>query len=613
MKREIAIILALILVCLAHGQVDSVIHLSDVIVLENRIKVPLSSKPSSITIIDRSSILYSKEISLAEILNNTPGVDIRQRGVNGIQFDAGIRGGSFDQVLVMLNGVRMNDSQTGHHNFNLPVNPDIIERIEVYKGPSARVFGQNAFSGAINIITRVPEENNLKVNLLTGSASLSGAGAEASFRTRTSKNHLSVSGQRSDGYRYNSDYRLSNLFYQGEIMTGAGTVGITAGLSDRKFGANGFYSGPAFPDQYEEIVTSILSASFSPSIPAPSVEMTGRIYLRSNIDNYILIRDNPDYYRNFHTTHTAGADINMSIYTRYGISGAGIELLTSSINSTRLGEHYRNGIAIFAEHRFNLLNGKLSATPGVQINHSSGFSTGILPGIDIGVSITPRLLLFLNTGYTFRVPTFTDLYYEDPGNLANPDLKPEYSLSHEAGLKSVRIPGVLLQASVFTRLGTNLIDRIRHSEDEKWMPVNIHSARFNGFEGQVSLLPGQMDFLSGIPVESLTFAYSYISSGIANPVPHFSRYRLDNLRNHISISTRMKYFASISHDITFRYSERVTGETAFTVDSNISYTAGRFMIFAGITNITGAEYYEIWQVIMPKRSLRFGASFSLNP
>lgn len=613
MRRTKVVLAVLTYACLVHAQVDSVILLSDVIVLENRIKVPLSSKPSPITVIDRNIIINSTGLSIAEILTSVPGVDIRQRGVGGIQFDAGIRGGSFDQVMVMLNGVRMNDSQTGHHSFNLPVDPEIIERIEVYKGPSARVFGQNAFAGAVNIITRVPDENNLRVNMVAGSSGLAGAGAEASLKTRTANTNIYASRRRSDGYRYNSDYRLSNLLLQGEIMTGAGTIGLTAGLSDRKFGANGFYSGPSFTDQYEEINTTLLSASFTPALNEPTVEMTGRIYIRTNNDDYILVRDNPDYYRNIHKTTNAGADVNISIFSRYGISGVGIELLTNSISSTRLGEHRRNGFALFAEHRVSLFNEKLSATPGVQINHSTGFRTGLLPGIDIGFLVNPGLLLFTNTGYTFRVPTFTDLFYEDPGNLPNPDLKPEYSLSHEAGLKTVRIPGLFLQLSVFSRTGNDLIDRIRYSTDEKWRPVNLHNARFKGFEGQISILPGQTSSLTAIPVESISLAYSFISSEIADQRPGFSRYRLDNLRNQVTLSFRLRYTPGISQNTTLRYSERVTGETHFTADSRLSYSSGRVMVFAAITNITGAEYYDIWQVYMPKRFARLGVSISLNP
>jgi iron complex outermembrane receptor protein len=82
-------------------------------------------------------------------------MDIRRRGANGVQSDVSFRGSSFEQVLLLINGIRMNDSQTGHNSLNLPVDLGDVERIEVIKGPAARRFGQNAYAGAINIITKI--------------------------------------------------------------------------------------------------------------------------------------------------------------------------------------------------------------------------------------------------------------------------------------------------------------------------------------------------------------------------------------------------------------------------------------------------------------------------
>ena len=228
----------------------------------------------------------------------------------------------------------MCDSQTGHHNFNLPVDPEIIDRIEVFKGPSARVFGQNAFAGAINIITKNPDQNHLSIGSFAGSFGLIGGSAAVSLNTRSTRNHIAINSQKSDGYRYNTDYHLTNIFYQGELLTGAGSVTYMAGLTDRNFGANGFYSGPSYTEQYEEVTTSIISVAFMPRLQSSSVEMTARAYWRRNNDDYILLRNDPEYYHNIHLNNTAGADINLTILSKAGITGAGLELTNSSISST---------------------------------------------------------------------------------------------------------------------------------------------------------------------------------------------------------------------------------------------------------------------------------------
>ena len=119
----------------------------------------------------RSPDIYSRESRLVEVITRQKigslpaeninsllkyisGVDVRQRGAEGIQTDISLRGGTFDQVMVLLNGINITDSQTGHHNFNLPVSLQQVERIEVLKGPASRIYGPNAFSGAINIVTK---------------------------------------------------------------------------------------------------------------------------------------------------------------------------------------------------------------------------------------------------------------------------------------------------------------------------------------------------------------------------------------------------------------------------------------------------------------------------
>jgi vitamin B12 transporter len=609
MKRGTLLLLALVACFNLMAQNERVIFITDAVVMENRIKVPLSRKPAAVSVIDSTILKNSPGLSLADILVNVAGVDIRQRGINGIQTDAGIRGSSFDQVLVLVNGIRMGDSQTGHHNFNLPVDPDIIDRIEIFRGPSARVFGQNAFAGAINIITTLPDNNAVKIKTVTGSFGLFSGSASAALNTRTTKNHLSLSSQRSDGYRYNTDYNLSNLFYSGEVMTGAGNLTWMAGLSDRKFGANGFYSGPAYTDQYEEVTTTITSLSFTPTMKSSSVEMTARIYWRRNDDEYLLRRHDPDFYRNIHLNNTSGADFNIAYYSKAGITGAGLELTNSSIKSTRLGEHNRRGLSLFAEHRLTLFDQRVSLTPGIQLNHSTGFGISFLPGIDMGLTISEKLMLFINSGYTYRVPTFTDLYYEDPGNLGNPLLKPEYSLSHEAGIKTTKISWLNAQASLFTRRGSGLIDRIKDTEEEKWRPVNIRKTTFNGFESAVTIYPRQMQGNGWFPVSRFSAGYLFTSSGIDDITPGFSRFSLDNLRNQLLLSADLRYGKKLYHTITARYTDRVNSDDYIVADTRMTLIINDFTIFGEVSNIGGTIYHETWQVTMPGRWYKIGLSW----
>ena len=142
------------------AQVDSSkFDLKEVEVKENRMQIPFLKVSQNITLITRANIQATPARSLQELLAFTPGIDVRQRGISGVQADIGIRGGSFEQTLLLVNGIKLSDPQTGHHMMNIPVPLQAIERIDVLKGQGSRIFGQNAYAGAINIITALPEKN----------------------------------------------------------------------------------------------------------------------------------------------------------------------------------------------------------------------------------------------------------------------------------------------------------------------------------------------------------------------------------------------------------------------------------------------------------------------
>ncbi|MCD7902125.1 MAG: TonB-dependent receptor plug domain-containing protein [Bacteroides sp.] len=130
------------------------ILLEEVTVTSSRISMPQAQTPKLVTVITRDEIKKAPVNSILELLSYAANIDVLQRGPHGAQADISIRGGSFDQTAVLLNGVNISNAQTGHYSFDIPVNLSDIERIEVLHGPSALVYGTSAFSGGINIITK---------------------------------------------------------------------------------------------------------------------------------------------------------------------------------------------------------------------------------------------------------------------------------------------------------------------------------------------------------------------------------------------------------------------------------------------------------------------------
>ncbi|MBN1250893.1 MAG: TonB-dependent receptor, partial [Bacteroidales bacterium] len=243
------------------AQTDT-IKIDEIKVSAYRSPILFSEASRTITIINKNEISSSPASSFSEILKMNTNVDIRERGVYGTQSDINLRGGSFSQNLILINGIRFNDSQTGHFQLNLPIEINDIERIEILKGSGSRVFGNNAFSGAINIITSNENTQNLKLSLFTGENQLFGGYISSNFSIKNYSNYISISKKISDGYKENTDFDISNIFYSGNLKFNSSSIQFQTGYLDKSFGANSFYT-PVYPNQFEQNKTTFANLKFS--------------------------------------------------------------------------------------------------------------------------------------------------------------------------------------------------------------------------------------------------------------------------------------------------------------------------------------------------------------
>jgi vitamin B12 transporter len=425
MKRRNFLVLFLVFTFIVTAQENSqrIDTLSEVVVSSTRIDIPFSQNSRTIQLITSDQIKQSGVTNVADLLLLISGVDVRRRGTSGMQADLYLRGGSFDQTLLLIDGIKVEDAQTGHHTMNLALPIEVIERIEIIKGPAARVFGQNAFTGAVNIVTKKALSNKFTLQGQAGSYEQLNLSATIMQDYEKTSHVVQFSRNISEGYRYNTDYDNQNYFIKSTIKSSEMPIDILATFSERKFGANGFYATPSAINQYEETQASLVGVQSV--FTKGNVTFKPRMYWRRNQDEYVFVRDNPEIYRNLHITNKVGMELNTAIQSKWGTTGVGVDLAKVYLSSNNLGDRDRFMGTFFLEHRFLLLDSKLDITPGFAANYYTDFDGNFFPGIDIGYQVSKHFRTYANVGKTYRIPTYTDLYYSDPNTLGNEDLKQE--------------------------------------------------------------------------------------------------------------------------------------------------------------------------------------------
>ncbi len=585
------------------AQTDTTIRIPDLKIADQRIQLPFSQTNRTIHFLTRQDIEKLPVQSMNELLAYLPGVDVRNRGIKGSQADISLRGSTFEQVLVMINGVKVNDPQTGHHSLNIPVPLESIERIEILKGPGSRRYGQNSLAGAINIITRVPEVPQSSLRLEGGSYGTIQGSAASTIGSENFRQLFNISHIRSDGYRHNTDFKTTELFYQNEWNTEQGKWSLLAGHADRKFGANGFYASPTYIDQYEEIQTSNANLSFSKL--GNNWHLKPTISWRRNQDEYLLVRGQPEVYRNLHTTNTLSAEVQSGYSSSWGLTGLGVEFRALGIQSNNLGDHQRRELAVFVEHRWQ--SGKISVTPGFNVNYFSGFGTFFYPGIDLGFALNRQWNVYANAGQTYRIPTYTDLYYIGPTNIGNEQLEPEEAMTYEAGIKYLG-NHYFFNAAYYLRDSRNLIDWVKDQEEDPWKPQNFYHARIQGFEMENRFRLGENPFR----FSHLKVFYTYVDASLVNSdQSNFSRYALDNLRHQAMVQLDGRITDRLQYTLSGRYLDRVNLEDYTLLDAQLQYNRDRMKLWVQVNNITDQSYTETSGVPMPGRWYNGGVSVRL--
>lgn len=610
------------------------IDLSAAEVTGTRAPLPADKAVRLVQVLDRQAIQASSAQSVNDLLKQVAGVDVRQRGAFGIQTDISVNGGTEDQLTVLLNGINISNPHTGHLTFDLPVNIDDIERIEVIEGGASRVYGCQAFSGAINIVTRTDNDNHLQAHAYGGSYGTAGANAGLTLTTSDFNNRLSGGYVRSDGGTYNDDFNKANAYWRGRYSSDHIQATIQAGLSTMNYGANTFY-GTGSDSQYEENRRYLVSASAEYKGP---VNIPVQLYWNRSLDHYVWMRANPEAYQNFHQTNVYGANAGANTTWALGKTAIGIELRRENILSTRLGKElpegeqhkvpghnayykYKDGrtnLGLYLEHNILIDNATISL--GLLANDNTAVTGGmrLYPGIDISWRLG-QMKLFASFNQSLRTPTYTDLYYNGPGLEGNSQLKPEKSTDWHVGA-TFTAEGFNTQVKAFYRKGTDMIDWVKKTGETVYTTANSDIDNI-GAEMLTSVDLARL--LPSTPLRQLTLGYCYNFKHRVNTEQQASyASRLTFLRHKLTATLQHNIFSHLDAqwNLTLKnrhgeFDNAKTGQTQkygtfATLDLKLTWTRPHYSLYLQANNLTDYAYYDFANIQQP--GLWFMGGLKLN-
>ena len=614
--------------------------LEEVSVTGSRAPLTKSQAARMVTVLDRADIAQAPVQSINDLLKYAVGVDVRQRGPIGAQTDISIRGGTQDQIILLLNGINICDPQTGHNAMDLPIDLSEIVRIEVLEGPAGRIYGSSSLVGAINIVTRPALETSADITVEGGSYGYGKLSARTNLKQGAWNNQVSAGYSRSDGYSrskagtLNTDFSGAKAFYQGQYEDEDIRLRWHLGIADKGWGSSTFYASPKWQadDQYEH--TTKLFSAIQAETHCGRLRLMPSIYWNQNYDRYEGYRDHPEKMKyNYNRTDVYG--VNLSSYFDWvaGRTAFGAEIRNEDLVSGNLGEPLsepqhikgtdrdytlgvnRTNISGYVEHNLLLKHLTISAGLVAVKNTWSNMNMSVYPGIDLSYRPDNHWTLHASYNTSLRMPSFTEMYYKLQGYSADPHLKPEEMRALEVGGQYSQRT-LTISATLWRHYGRHMIDWIMDTtmgDEAVWQSVNHTKVNSTGFEAKAALSIGNSRWI---------MSYSYIDQDKEQEPNIVSQYALEYLRHKFVANAQLPLWKQLSLGINFRWQDRVGQYTDFDgvvqdyrpyalVDARLSWQQHKYLVYLEANNLFDKDYVDFGHVEEPGRWLIMGLHVSL--
>lgn len=550
-----------------------------------------------------------------DLLRLDPSVDLQERAPGGVQADISIRGTTFEQSLILVDGLRLNDPETSHLNLDLPLPLEAISRIDVLHGSGSTFYGSDAIGGAINLITAPPPHSELVLKLGGGTFNATQQHLRADWTNRRpgllAAERLTGSRDTSDGFFYQTPggaYENDRGYHDNELASDtffsspAGPTEILLGGSNRPYGANLFYGAY---DSKEH--TKSWFGAIRQTLPQ---DLAADFAYGRHTDEFILLASAPSVYENNHIATTWQSDLRRASVIAPNIDlSYGLEADGESILSNSLGHHARNQGAGYVSLSMHTLK-RFSLSAGAREEIDRGPTQVFSPSVAAGYRISDSLRAHAAYGHGYRLPTYVDLYYTDPATIGNPRLTAETSESYEGGIDwmPARHPRLHGTTTAFELHQANAIDYVKSAAipSAPWQAQNLGRVDYSGAE---SILSYRVT-----ATQQLDLGYTFIH---ANPPPAnlLSEYAYNFAAQNASLS----YAAVIHKQISARTQLSVVQKTTQAPyplwSAGFSRTGGSIRPYIEFDNIGNTRYFEVPgppAVPMPGRNFMAGLLFNIQ-
>ena len=613
------------------------------VVLGSATPVPLTESQRSVDILPVQGRSLAAE-SLQEFLRGDSSIFLEERGGGGGQADIVMRGGSFEQTLVLLNGFRINDAQTSHHNLDLPVPMDAIDSIQSLEGAGSTLHGVDALSGVVDFLTAAPDHDSLFVRAGEGSfqsneETLVGGVTRGPWSGRVAaERNFSTGFTATPGYtaptytgacspqqcQNDRDYRNEDASAEGWVGSRLGVTDLLFASSDRSFGANQFYGAY---NSWER--TNGWFASARQELGSHTVAAFG---YRRHTDDFVLWRNDPAGYENNHIDGSWQGSLRQTLTVHkdsvllMGLEADGDSINSfnfSNLNSTglvarsfALGIHARNRGAGYVDLDLRPAKQRWSLSMGAREEVFSGGARAVFsPELAGSLRVAKQLKLRASGGYGFRIPTYTDLYYSDPSTLGNPNLKPESAWSSDGGADWAPSAKLTLSATGFFSKQHDTIDYVKSATLPNpylpagcpaniWCADNLNGFGFSGVETR----------LTWIPRKSQTVRIAW--TGVHGAQSALHGLQSEYVFNYPAQNIHASWSAALGHDFVLTNAVEIAERYQQTVypvwNATMTHDTGKLRPYLRLTNLSNTGYQEITGVNMPPRTIMGGIALQLG-